>query len=91
MLLLLNITTYICNIDIFSELESNISLSRSIHKLKRKKAPILSNPAFEHLQHYVNTNFQPDFHRDGNTRHYYSLINLVFCNFDEQLIHTILL
>ncbi|XP_060862176.1 putative leucine-rich repeat-containing protein DDB_G0290503 isoform X1 [Metopolophium dirhodum] len=48
------------------ELESNESHPESIHKTKRKKASILSNPAFQHLQHYMNTNFQPDFHRDGS-------------------------
>jgi hypothetical protein len=60
----LNVNTFIID-NHFSELESNLSHSRSTHKLKRKKAPVLSNPAFEHLQHYVNTNFQPDFHTDG--------------------------
>lgn len=50
----------------FLELESNKSHTQSIHKSKRKRAPpILSNPVIEHLQHYVNSNFQPDFHRDG--------------------------
>lgn len=64
----LNESIYLCHCETyFSELESNESHSRSIHKSKRKKASILSNPAIQHLQHYMNTNFQPDFHRDGNT------------------------
>ncbi|KAE9538187.1 hypothetical protein AGLY_006159 [Aphis glycines] len=45
------------------ELESNKSHSLSIHKSKKKKA---SNPTFQHFQHYMNTNFQPDFHGDGS-------------------------
>ncbi|XP_026817802.1 protein PFC0760c-like [Rhopalosiphum maidis] len=49
-----------------AELESNGSHSRSIHKSKRKKASMRSNPTFQHLQHYMNTNFQPDFHGDGS-------------------------
>lgn len=59
-----NIYFYHCN-QFFSDLESNISHSRSTHKSKKKKPTIFSNPGIEHLQHYVNTNFQPDFHRDG--------------------------
>lgn len=60
-----NIYLYYCKL-FFSELESNTSHSRSIHKLK-KKTPQLSNLALEHLR-YVNKNFQPDFHRDGKKK-----------------------
>lgn len=51
---------------IFSELESNTSHSRSLHKSK-KRTPLLTNLALENLR-YVNKNFQPDFHRDGNKK-----------------------
>jgi len=49
----------------FSELESNTNLSQSTNKSKRNKSPLLLNPALQHLQHCVNSNFQPDFHKDG--------------------------
>lgn len=58
---------YLCHLKLFfPELESNTSHSRSVHKSK-KRTPLLSNLALEHLR-YVNKNFQPDFHRDGNKK-----------------------
>lgn len=56
-----------CKLFLFAELESNISHSLSSDKPKNKRNPIFSNPAVENLQHYVNKNFQPDFHKDGKT------------------------
>lgn len=62
---------YLCHCkQFFSDLESNVSHSRSTHKTRRKKAP---NPRVEQLQHYVNTNFQPDFHKDGK-----ETINMIY-------------
>jgi len=64
---LINLSICLCHGEsYFSELESNESHCQSTHKSKRKKASVLSNPAIQHLKHYMNTNFQPDFHRDGN-------------------------
>lgn len=61
-----NVSIYICHSkNFFSELESNTNHSRSTNKSNRKNSPILHNPALQHLQHYVNSNFHPDFHRDG--------------------------
>lgn len=53
-----------CKSFLFLELESHISRSQSTHKSKKKRASLLSNPIYENL-HYVNKNFQPDFHKDG--------------------------
>lgn len=64
---------------VISELESNKSHSLSIHKSKKKKA---SNPTFQHLQHYMNTNFQPDFHGDGNLTIIYWFYNILIINFN---------
>lgn len=52
---------------LFLELESHISRSQSTHKAKKKRASLLSNPTYENL-HYVNKNFQPDFHKDGKKK-----------------------
>jgi len=60
-----NVSTYVIPRIFFSELESNTNHSQSTNKSKRKNSPILHNPALQHLQHYVNSNFHPDFHRDG--------------------------
>lgn len=68
---------YIIENPLFSDVESNVSRSLSTHKPKRKKAPVLSNPSFEHL-HFVNKNFQPDFHGDGNSNNSYIPMSILW-------------
>ncbi|XP_050419886.1 putative leucine-rich repeat-containing protein DDB_G0290503 [Adelges cooleyi] len=55
-----------CSDDSDDDLESNTSHKKSIHKPNRKKTLLESNPAYGHLRHNVNKNFQPDFHKDGS-------------------------
>lgn len=71
----------------FSELESHTSRSPPIHKSKRNRVPILSNPAYKNL-HFVNKNFQPDFHKDGKKSIHHDLL---IKNFIFVLIYDILL
>lgn len=61
----------------FSELESHTSRSPPTHKSKRKRVPILSNPAYKNL-HFVNKNFQPDFHKDGKKSTHFDILITIF-------------